>query len=174
MLRNKLSLTDILIGFESALKIDYRDKDLEEQVVNAIYRLEDAYGIKFSGDLYEDQLNNQQLGDTIDLLLSQVLDKMRSLALMMSLSLFDKRYGESLRSCNYLGFHDEELRQVLTYLQDEVLYEKRKYFFGQLIKAAAGIEISDTKRLLVTMAVLERLGIKEGVALIAQYLYLGI
>lgn len=174
MLRDKLSLTDILMGFENVLKIDYRDADAEELIKNTRRRLENSYGIKFSGDIYADQLKDQQVGDTLDLLLSQVLDKMKSLALLMSISLFDKRYGESLKKFNYLGIHEEELLQALKYLQDDVLYEKRKLFFDQIVRAVGNIENSDTKRLVVIMAVMESLGIKEGVALIAQYLYLGI
>lgn len=174
MLRYKLSLTDVLMGFENVLKIDYQDSDVEKIVRNSKQRLENLYGIKLSGDIYEDQLDNRMTGDIIDLFLTQVLDKMKSLALIMSISLFDKHYGESLRDFNYLGFTEEDMKEALKYLQDEVLYEKRKLFYDQIVKAASNIEVSNTKRLLVIMAVLEHLGIKEGVALIAQYLYLGI
>jgi hypothetical protein len=174
MLRYKLSLTDILMGFENTLKIDYRDSEIEKIIKNSRQRLENAYGVKLSGDIYEDQVDTRLVGDKIDLLLSQILDKMKSLALIMSISLFDKRYGESLKDFNYMGFTEEELKTALKYLQDEVLYEKRRVFFYQIIKSTSIMEISNIKRLLVIMIVLEHLGIKEGVALIAQYLYLGI
>lgn len=174
MLRYKLSLADTIMGFENALKIDYQDSDIEKIIKNSRQRLENSYGIKLSGDIYEDQADNRLIGDRIDLLLSQILDKMKSLALILSLSLFDKRYGESLKDFNYLGFDEAELKEALKYLQDEALYEKRKVFFHQIVKSTYNIEISNSKRLLVIMIVLEHLGIKEGVALIAQYLYLGI
>ena len=174
MLRYKLSLVNILMGFENALKIDYQDSDVEKIVKNSRQRLENLYGIKLSGDIYEDQINTRLTGDRIDLLLTRVLEQMKSLALFISISLFDKRYGESLRDFNYMGFNEEELKEALKYLQDEVLYEKRNAFFHQIVKSTSNMEISDTKRLLVIMIVLEHLGIKEGVALIAQYLYLGI
>jgi hypothetical protein len=173
MLRDKISLKEILIGFESALKIEYREPDVEKIAKEAKQRLEAAFGVRLSGNIYEDQIQNQLVGDSIDILLSQLVESLKSLSLLLSISMFDKVYGENLRDLNCLGFAEQKLKVALKYLQDEVLYSKRDTFFDQIVESVSRIDICETKRLLVIMIVMERLGISEGVALIAQYLYLG-
>lgn len=174
MLRDKLTLQEILLGFENTLKIEYTHQDTAKVVKLAVQRIESAIGCTLSDNIYDDQLSTQLIGDSIDIFLSQVIESMKSLSILLSITLFDKRYGENLRDLNYLGFSEKELKLSLKYLQDSKLTKQRKTFFNQIVTATAKIGISEQKRLLTIMAVLERLGIEEAVALIAQYLYIGL
>lgn len=44
MVRDKVSLKEVLIGFENALKIEHRDPDVEKIVRDSKQRLESAFG----------------------------------------------------------------------------------------------------------------------------------
>ncbi len=173
MLRETISLKDILIGFESTLKVDHREKDITKLKLLTKQKLENSFQVKFVGSLYDMQASNRLVGDSLSILLAQLTENMKSLALLLSVALFDKRYGETLRDVNYLGFAPDNLLSALKYLQDETLYEHRKEFFGSLTLSLNNLEMCDIKRLLIIAVVLEDLGVREGVALIAQYLYLG-
>jgi hypothetical protein len=174
MIRDTLSLQEILIGFENTLKIDYKERDINKLIVSTRQKLENAFSVKFTTDLYELQVSNRLVGDSISILLGQITECMKSLSLLLCVSLFDKRYGDTLRDVNYLGFAPTNLIGALQYLQDITLYERRKEFFGTLTLSLNNLEMCSIKRLLVIATILESLGIKEGVALIAQYLYAGV
>lgn len=173
MIREHLSLNDILIGFENSLKIEYKEKDIDKIRVTTKQRLESTFQVMIVSSIYETQASNRVVGDNLSILMSQLTENMKSLALLLSISMFDKRFGETLKNVNYLGFAKSELLTCLKYLQDEVLYDKRSSFFSTLVRGAGLIEMCSIKRLLVIMVILEDLGVKEGVSLIAQYLYTG-
>ncbi|WP_105614127.1 hypothetical protein [Vallitalea okinawensis] len=173
MIRENLCLTDILIGFENTLRIDYKDSNVEKTKIATKRRLENLYQIHLVGDIYDLQAGDRLVGDQLSILLEQLTECMKSLALLLSITMFDKRFGQTLKDINFLGFEKDNLLSALQFLQDEILYESRESFFDNLVRSISAIQLCSLKRLLVIMVVLENLGIKEGVALIAQYLYLG-
>jgi hypothetical protein len=173
LIRESLNLADILIGLENALKIEYKEKDVERIKSAARQRLEAAFQVRIVGSIYETQASNRLVGDNLSILLASVMEGMKSLALLLSVTMFDRKLGMTVRDINYIGFAKENLQAALKFLQDEVLYETRDSFFPQIVQATGHVEMSTIKRLLVIMIVMEDLGIKEGVGLIAQYLYLG-
>lgn len=172
-MRDKISQKDILLAFENVLKIEYKERDIEKIRITSKTAIENAYQVKLNSDIYTAQASNRFVGDTLDLLLSQLTECLKSQALLTGITMFDGRFGITLRDVNYLGFAERELLAALQYLQSEVLYEKRNSFLPAMIRNSSNIELSPLKRMLTIMFVLETLGVKEGVALMAQYLYLG-
>lgn len=173
MIKNTISLDATLQQFETALKIEYQEKDATQVINNAINGLESAYKIRFDKDIYTLQAENQMVGDTVSLLLTQIQEACKSLALYIDVNMFNRSIGISLASVNYLGFSRFELMQGLRYLQDCDLYKQREGIIGPLTMALTNIDINSIKRLCIILLVLERLGVAEGVAIVAQILYLG-
>lgn len=173
MIKESLNLPDILLGLENALKIEYNEKDAEKIKFKSRQRLEAAFQVRIVGSIYETQATNRLVGDNLSLLLANVTENLKSLALLLSVAMFDRKLGMTVRDVNYLGFAKQDLQAALKYLQNEVLYESRTSFFPRLTQQVSYVEMSSIKRLLVIMIVMEDLGIKEGVSLISQYLYLG-
>lgn len=172
-MRDRLSQKDILLAFESVLKIEYKERDIEKIRQLSKAAIENAFQVKLQSDIYTTQATNRLIGDTLETFLAQLTECLKNMSLLLSVTMFDRRYGITLRDVNYLGFAEEQLLTALRYLQDEVMYEKRGSFFPAMIRNASNLEVSPVKRMLTIMCVLEVIGVKEGVALIAQYLYLG-
>lgn len=172
-MRDKISLKDILLSFESVLKIEYKERDIEKIRKQAKAAIENTFMVKLGDDIYTTQASNRLIGDTLEVLMAQLTESLKNMALLLSITMFDRRSGETLRDVNYLGFAEAQLLTALQYLQDEVLYEKRSSFLPAMVRNSSNLEMGIMKRLLTVMFVLESLGVKEGVALIAQYLYLG-
>lgn len=174
MIRDTLNINDILIGFENTLCIDYRANEKIERIVKSSHeRLENSYRVKLDKGVYVAQVENQFVGDSLATLLLQLTENLKMLSLLTTVSMFDKEYGQTLKDVNYLGFAKDKLITALKYLQDRVLYEKRGTFFSSLVAHIDFLEFCPIKRLLCIMVVLEDLQISEGVAIVAQYLYIG-
>jgi hypothetical protein len=170
--RDQISLKDILLSFENVLKIEYSERNIEKIKQNAVMALENIYRIQINGDINAVQ-NNPLERSQLDVFNNQLISCLKSLSFLTSITLFDKRIGATLKDVGYLGFSEQQLRAALQYLQDETLFEKRGSFLPQLIRNASNLEVREMKRLLTIMFVLEGLGIKEGVAVLAQHLYVG-
>lgn len=166
-----MDMSEIIIAFEHVLKIE-QEQDTGKAILSARQRLEGVYQVQLKDDLFAIQKGSHN-NDAVQQLLSQITVCLKDLALLHSISLFDKKYAINLYDVNYLGFAKDTLQVSLRYLQDEVLYEKRHSFIPAIIKGTSRIESSRAKRLLTIMLLLESLGVKEGVALIASYLFLG-
>lgn len=173
-LRNNLDLSDIIIGFESVLKIEYRDaeSDAGRILLSSRQKLENAFQIQINDNIYALQ-NETMVRDSVQSFLAQVTECVKQMSLLTSISLFDRKFAVNLFEVNYLGFAKENMLNALKYLQDETLYEKRDTFIPTLTRGVSRVEASRIKRLLIVMLMLEDLGIKEGVAIIASYLYMG-
>ena len=87
--------------------------------------------------------------------------------------MFHRNIGISLADVNYVGFAKATLLQSLKYLQDIDCYQKREAIIRPLTTALTNVEMCTIKRLFTILLVLERIGVSEGVCVIAQYLYLG-
>lgn len=173
-IRDRISLKEILLGFENTLRIEYKERDIEKIIENSRYAIENAYQVKLVSDIFETQIANRMLGDSLNSFFAQLTECMKSMSLVLSLSLFDREYIKvSLADANYLGFASAELLTALKYLQNEKLYEQRNTFLAHMKRNASNLDLSLIKRQLTIMFVLESLGVREGVALFAQYLYAG-
>lgn len=173
MISDFLSIDQILLSFESVLKIEYDERETHKILSGAIHRLENAYNVTIETDLYSLQAKNALVSDNLNILLAQICECLKSMALYTCVSMFNRSIGISLADVNYLGLSSAELRTALKYLQDKNLYEQRATIIPALTSAVTNIDMCTIKRLFIILLLLEVLGVKEGVATIAQYLYLG-
>ena len=173
MLIDNISIDGILVSFENILKIEYKERETSKVINNAITSLENAYSVKLDKDLYTLQVENQLLGDNLSMLIASIKECCSQMALYTSLCMFNRCVGISLADVNYMGFAKVTLLQSLKYLQDKDCYHKRDAFIRPMTLALSNVDMCTIKRLMTVMLVLERLGVSEGVGVIAQYLYLG-
>ena len=173
MLIDNLSIDSILLTFENNLKIEYRERETYKVIDNSVAALENAFKVKMDKDIYSLQTENQLIGDNMSLLLAQIVECCKSMSFYTSLCMFNRSIGISLADVNYFGFAKTTLLQSLKYLQDKDCYTKRDAIIKPLTSALTNVEMCVVKRLVTIMLVLERIGVSEGVAIIAQYLYLG-
>ena len=173
MLRDSISIDGILLSFENILKIEYKERETYRIIDNAVSALENAYKVTMDKDIYALQVENQLLGDNLSLLLKSITDCCRQMSFYTALCMFHRNIGISLADVNYVGFAKATLLQSLKYLQDIDCYQKREAIIRPLTTALTNVEMCTIKRLFTILLVLERIGISEGVCVIAQYLYLG-
>lgn len=171
MIRNTIALSDVLTALENQLRIEHTQSDIGEVRLQTRQRIEASFGIQINSRITE--MQNGLTNDSISSFLAQITESLKTLSLLLSVSLFDKKYAETLADVNYLGFSKQSLMTSLKYLQDEKMYARRQDFFPDLVRSIGKIDMSRIKRLLIVMVVLEDLGIDEGVAIIAMYLYSG-
>lgn len=172
-LKDTLTLTDVLMGLENTLRIDYTERDINRLAKKSKENLENSLRIRLDEDIFSLQMKNQFLGDSVGAFIIQITENLKSLSLHLCLSMFYKQYGQTIKEVSYLGFAPEQLLGALKFLQDNQLYENRNQFFESLAKSTEYVEMGAIRRLLTIMVVLESLGLKEGVGIIAQYLYIG-
>lgn len=175
MLDTNISINSILISMESTLKIE-ADPDLKvSEVLDAsIKRLENMYACTFDRDIYTLQGENQLIADNLSLLLKDVQQCLAQLSLFISLKLFHKNLGLSLADINYIGYSREQLLTALRYLQDETQYKKYgAEIVSPLHNSLNNVSMCAIKRLFIVLLMFDRLGLTEGVAIVAQLLYLG-
>lgn len=168
-----IGLDQILLSFESTLKIEYNERETRRVIDSAITRIESAQGIKIDDDIYALQARNMLAADSINMLLSQIMECLKSLSLYIDISMFTRTIGISLADVNYLGFARAELKTAMQYLQDKEHYEKRSTFIPPITAAVSNIDMCTIKRLFVILLVLEKLGVSVGVSVVARLLYLG-
>lgn len=173
MLRGSISVTDILLSFSNTLRIDYNISDVRELVEKSISQLENILHTKITSDLYTLQAENKYVSKEIDMLLQQITENLKSMSLLTCISMYDKQYGNNLKDVKYLGYSREVLMSYLKYLQDEELYKRRNEFFDAIVEGVNSIYNCPIKKFFIIMIILERLGIEEGVSIIANYIYLG-
>lgn len=173
MLRASISLADILLSFANTLRIDYSLKDVREIREESVRQLENIFHIRIDKSLYDIQAEGSFVSKEIESLLQQITENLKSMSLLLAISTFDKQYGENLKEVKYLGYERVTLMTTLKYLQDEKLYERRGQFFESLVDATNTVYMGTVKKLFIIMIILERLGISEGVSIMANYIYLG-
>lgn len=175
MLDRELSLSTVLSGLEGVLKIEYVGDAKVDDVINAaIGRLEDTYGLTFDRDVYSIQSESQLSADSINHLLREIQSCLEQLSFYINLKLYHKNYTLTLSDINYLGYSKKQLLTSLKYLQDANAYKKRHdSIIKPLSNALNNIGLCTNKRLFYVLLMLDRLGITEGVSIVAQLLYLG-
>lgn len=174
MIVDSMSLTNICTSFEGVLHLEFGESTRTAECLdNAIKALENDYNIKIDKDIYTLQSENSLVSQQLDILLQSVTECMKMTALYTSLCTFHHSIPMSLAEANYLGFARERLMSSLKYFQDKDAYVNRKKYVEAIADALNTVAVCYTKRLCMILLMLERLGISEGVAVVAQLLYVG-
>lgn len=173
MLRDGLSMSSIILGLENVLHINYNEPEINSIMYNSISSLESMYNVKFDTSIWELQVKTQFVSTSITELITQISEGLKSLALLTSISLYDKCFTETLQDVEYCGYGRERLLTYFKYLQDVDYYNQKESFFASITNAMDKLPMCNTKKLLIIMLILDRLDIREGVSLIANHLYAG-
>lgn len=174
MISDVISLTAVLVGFESTLKIEYSEHSVDKIIKEAKARLENAYQVKIDKSVYDLQATNTYVADTLNSLVMQIANCMYQLAGLQQVTMFYKSKAISLASVNFLGYEASTLRTALKYLQSNDTYSERAPIIRALRDRVSQLGNADNiKRLFTIMFMLEELGIFEAVASVAQFLYVG-
>lgn len=174
MIADSLSLTHICTSFEGVLHLEFGETTRTSECLdNAVKALENDYNITIDKDIYSLQTENSLVSQQLDILLQSITECMKTATLYTALGMFHHNVSLSLAEANYLGFARDSLLAALKYFQDKDMYPKRKQYVETIGDALNNVAICYTKRLFVIMLMLERLGVSEGVAIIAQLLFLG-
>lgn len=175
MLNNNIALNNILVSFESTLKIEYTSEcTVRETLDDAKARLENVYQVTLDRSVW-DIINESQLSaDNISLFMRDVKQCLADISLFINLKLYHKDFGMYLADVNYLGYDKSKLMNVLKYCQDKKLFKQHKENIIQpLSNTLNNISMCTIKRLFIILLMFSELGIDEGVSIIAQLLYLG-
>lgn len=173
MFREFINANSVLLGCERSLSLDYAERDIHSILDRTINNIGDNLGLNLSDKSIYDLLGETKVGaDTLNIFLQQIGENLKAVAFHITLLLYDRKYSFTLRDYNYLGFSEEHLLTALKYLQDSELYSSRDTFFDTLIRSSDKLAMCELKRWLCIMAVFEKLGICEGVALIAMLLFI--
>lgn len=175
MFDNMVSATSVLLGLEAALRIEMDpNKKTKENVNAAIERLENAYVVTFDRDVFSLIEESQLMSDKLSIFLRDVQQALYGLSFFTDLKLFHKNIPITLADTNYIGYAREQLLTALQYLQDENEYAKHAdSIMAPLENSLDNVPMCSVKRLFISMLVLHRLGISEGVSCIARVLYIG-
>jgi hypothetical protein len=153
--------------------VEYDEKDTDKIINNAKKKLENAYQVKLDKSIYEVQIQNAFVSESLDVFLEQIVECMKSITAYTCIVMFTRINPIALADVNYLGYDAKLLRVALKYLQDKKLYEQRSTITPALRNAVSNVDMSPVKRLLIIMLMAEELGLPEVVASLAQFLYIG-
>lgn len=175
MFDTNISFNSILTSLESTLSIEMTGNATVAEIIQAACdRLENTYACKLDKDVYTLQSESQLIAGNLDLLLKDIQQCLAMLSFYLNLKLYHANMGITLSDVNYLGYNKGQLLTALRYLMYEVEYKKHaEDVINPLYNALNQISMCSVKRLFISMLMLYRLGIGEGVAIIAQLLYLG-
>lgn len=169
-----VSLTSIMLQFEAVLKIEYDETETKRVVESAVRKLENAYGMRIDNKtLYELEAENIHLADNVQNLLQQVLECTKNLSFLFQCGMFQHAIPITLSTVKYLGLGKEALQSILRYFQNIDEYYLASNAVLQIMYGLDGIDMNSVKRMFIIMLVLDKLGLKESVAIVAQYLYYG-
>lgn len=174
MIKDTLSLKEVLVSFEGTLCIEYSDDMSTQQTLDqALARLESAYEIVIDKDLFSLQVENALVGEKTNMLLHDITECLKQMALFLCISMYTKSVGISLADVNYLGNDKEVVKTYLRYLQDASESEKWASSLEPIALTLDNVPICYIKRLFTVLLMLHKLGVYEGVAILATYLYMG-
>lgn len=173
MISDMMTLSSILINFEQVLKIEYSEMSAERILRSAKAKLENTFQVKFSKSIFDIQAENRLVADDINMLLEQITEALKTLALFNSNCLYTNSVPINLADVNYLGFDSSALNVALRYLQNSKTYVQRENIIPPIRAAVSNIEPCDIKRLFIILFMLDELGIYEGASVVATLLYLG-
>lgn len=175
MLNDSISFNNILTSLEGTLMIEVTgDMRTDEIIQAAIQRIENAYVIELDRDVYSIQSESQLMASNVDGLLKNVQQCLAQLSLYINLKIYHADLGITLADVNYLGYAKEQLLTALKYLMFETEYKKHHDdIITPLYNTLNNISMCSVKRMFLILLMMDKLGITEGVAIMAQLLYLG-
>lgn len=174
LITNTVSLPDTLLGLEGLLFIDTK-LNIDEQVKQSIVEIEAGLGVKLDGRTVDEIRNTDPMSiSRIDGFMAQLSECLKNVTLLSSMALFYNRLSVSMKDVAYLGFNAQHLQNCFKYLINERVFDNRSQFLPQILAVANKLETGYIRRLLSLVAVFDALGIREGVCVLCQYLYIGI
>lgn len=175
MFDNNISFNSLLTSMEGTLMIEMSgDMKVADIVDAAIARLENKYACKLDRDVFSLQSEGQLMADNIELFLRDVQHCLMSMSFYGNLKMFHANMAIMLADVNYLGYAKKQLLTALRYLMYETEYKKHAdNIIKPLYTSLDNIDMCSIKRLFINILILHKLGISEGVSIIAQILYLG-
>lgn len=175
MIDNTISFNSILVSFEGALKIEMTgDQKVSSIIEQAVERLENTYSCKFDKSIFDLQAENQLLAESVNILLRDIEQCLAQMSLYLCLKVYHKNLPITLSDVNYLGYAKEELLRNLQYLIDEsqsIQYSED--IARSLYNTLNNIPMCSVKRMFIILLMFERLGVAEGMSIMAQVIYLG-
>lgn len=176
MFDNTVSLKNVLVSLESTLKLEYQPEQKVEDIINvAVANLENACGgCTFDKDIFSLQGENQLVDNHIQLVLKDLQQCLAMMSFYIELKIYNKNLATLLSDVNYLGYGKDKLLTSLRYMQDAAQYTMyRDEVITPLYNALNNVPICTIKRAFIIMLMLDRLGVSEGVGIMAQFLFLG-
>lgn len=174
MIADMVSLEATVLSYETVLKIEYEEQSAKKVVESSIKKLENAYGVRMQGkSLYDLEAENINIAPVVNNILLQVLEATKNMSFLFMSGMYRHDVPVSLSTVKYLGLGKEAIQTILRYFQNMDEYYLAGNSVSQIMLGLDSIDMSIVKRLLIIMLELDALGIKEAVAIIAQYLYYG-
>lgn len=172
---NDISFNGFLTSLESTLSLEMQSEQTVQEIIDAaVIRLENMYACTLDADLFTIQGENALVADNISHLLRDLQMCLCQIAFYTNLKLYHTNMAITLSDVNYLGYSKAVLLTSLKYLQYEKEAEShREDIIKPLYNTLNNITMCTVKRLFISMLMLDRLGVYEGVAVIAQLLYTG-
>lgn len=170
MIRNMLSLEYTLNMFEEVLHINPTCPDIGQQVVISRHAIE--------SDIYETIPEGKSIyalegHDKVDDFLGSCVECLKNFALLVCLESFDLKFSQTLKSLNYIGASSIELLNTFRVLAKQDLQHNRYTFMKDIIQAFSSIKTGEVRRIVCIIAVLENIGMLDGVAVLAEHIVLG-
>lgn len=175
MFDNSISFNNLLTSLEGTLMVEMSgDMKVVDIVDAAIDRLENRYACKLDRDVFSLQSEGQLMADNIELFLKDLQHCLASMSFYTSLKLFHANMAIMLADVNYLGYAKGQLLTALRYLMYETEYQKHADdIMKPLFTTLDNIPMCAIKRLFISILILYRLGVSEGISILSQILYLG-
>lgn len=170
MIRDMLSIEHTLSMFEQVLHINPTCADIAQQVVISRHAIE--------SDIFEQIPEGKTIyslegHDKVDDFLGSCVECLKTFSLLVCLESFDLKFSQTLKSLNYIGASSIELLNTFRILAKQDLQHNRFAFMNDIIQAFSAIKTGEVRRVICIIAVLENIGMLDGVAILAEHIVLG-
>lgn len=175
MFNRNISINELLVSLESVLLLEFReDMKTADTLAAAIERIENTYAISLTEDVFTLMDKSELIGSSLSIFMRDLKTALSQLSFYTSMKMYHKDLAISLSSVNYLGLAREELMNALRHLQDK--NQSAKYsaeIMPPVENALDQVPMCTIKRIFCSLLMLNRLGVHEGVSILANLLYLG-
>lgn len=170
MIRQTISMDHSLSQIEALLKINSNCPSIEEQVKLSRHAIEtEIYETIPEGTSIYSLTGHNKVDD----FLGSCIECLKNFALLVCIESYDLNFGQSLKSLNYLGAPAIEIMNSFRILAKQSLQSQKVQFMDDIIKAFSSVKPCELRRLVCVIAVLDNLGISDGVAILAEHIVLG-
>lgn len=170
MLRDNVSLEYTLRQFESILKINPSTENIKEQIQLSKKAIEEKiYEVIPSEKSIYDLEGHEQT----DIFLGSLMECLKNFSLIVTLEAYDLKFGQTLKSLNYLGSSELGLTNSFKILSKKDLQMEKIHFFDDLLKGFSATNVGELKRIICIMGVLENIGMMDAVGILAHHVVLG-